>query len=35
MGGGGMGGGMGGGNPLARAAMAGITAMAMKKMMSR
>ena len=32
MGGGGMG---GGGNPLARAAMAGITAMAVKKMMSR
>ena len=33
MGGGGMGG--GGGNPLARAAVAGITAMAVKKMMSR
>jgi len=33
--GGAMGGGGGGGNPLARAAVAGITAMAVKKMMSR
>jgi hypothetical protein len=33
--GGAMGGGGGGGNPLARAALAGITAMAAKKMMSR